>query len=121
VDLGAFKGKAIFLDFWATYCGPCVAELPEIEQLAQLLKNDNVVFLLITREKPERVHEFLSKNHIALPVYLADEELPPDLPVLGIPTTYILDRNGIAVHRLVGGANWDDDAARSFLHTLAAK
>jgi len=120
MELGAFKGKVVFLDFWATYCGPCLAEFPGISSLAQSMKNESVVFLAVTREKPERVREFLSKNHLAVPIYLADEQLPPDLPVVGIPATYILDRNGKAVYRSVGGANWDDDAARSFLHALAA-
>lgn len=121
VELGAFKGKAVFLDFWATYCGPCLAELPGIARLAQSVNNDNVVFLVVTTEKPERVHEFLGKNSLALPLYLADEGVPPDLPVSGVPTTYILDRNGNAVYRWVGGGNWDNESARSFLQTLAAR
>jgi thiol-disulfide isomerase/thioredoxin len=121
VELGAFKGKVVFLDFWGTFCGPCLAELPGIARLAQSLRNDNVAFLVVTQEKPERVKEFLSKNKLALPVYLADEELPPDLPVDGIPTTYILDRNGNAVYRAVGGANWDYGAARAFLQTLETR
>ena len=121
VKLGAFKGKAVFLDFWGTFCGPCLAELPGIKSLAESLKGDNVAFLLVTREKPEQVHDFLTKNQVALPVYLADAEPPPDLPLDGIPTTYILDRNGNAVYREVGGANWDNASARSFMRSLAAK
>ena len=118
VELGSLKGEVVFLDLWATYCGPCVAELPGIERLAQSLKNENVAFLTVTREKAERVQEFVRKNHPALTIYLADEKLPPDLPAQGIPTAYILDRNGSAVYHLAGGANWDDDDARSFTRGL---
>lgn len=118
VGLGAFKGKVVFLDFWGTYCGPCLAEIPGIERLAQSLGNENVAFVAVTREKPERVQEFLRKNHPAIPIYLADEKLPPDLPVQGIPATYILDRNGIAVFRSEGGSNWDDDGVRAFIRAL---
>lgn len=121
VELGSFKGKTVFLDFWATYCGPCVAELPGIGRLARSLSNDNVVFLVVSREKPEQVREFQSKNHFALPFCLADKEPPIDLPADGLPTTYILDRSGNAVYREVGAANWDTDSARAFLQTLAAK
>src|SRR5437016_6089892 len=48
VELGAFKGKVVFLDFWATYRGPCLAEIPGISRLAQSVKNENVVFLAVT-------------------------------------------------------------------------
>jgi len=118
VELGTFRGKVVFLDFWATYCGPCLAEMPGIERLAQSLNNEGVAFLAVTREKPERVQAFLRKNHLAIPIYLADEKLPPDLLVQGIPTTYILDRNGNAVYRSGGGSNWDDDDVRSFIRAL---
>jgi thiol-disulfide isomerase/thioredoxin len=118
VQLAAFKGKVIFLNFWATSCGPCVAEIPGIEGLYDSVKNENVAFLAVSQEKPERMHEFLEKNRLTVPIYLAEEKLPPDLPVLAIPVTYILDRNGKAVFRSVGAANWDDDSARSFIRAL---
>jgi thiol-disulfide isomerase/thioredoxin len=118
VELSAFKGKVVFLNFWATYCGPCLAEMPGIERLARSLNNEDVVFLAVTREKPERVQEFLRKNRLAIPIYLWDEKLPPDLLVDGVPTTYILDRNGNAVYCSGGGSNWDDDGVRSFIRSL---
>jgi thiol-disulfide isomerase/thioredoxin len=118
VELGAFRGKVVFLNFWATDCGPCRAEIPGIELLAQSLNKENVAFLAVTREKPERVQEFLRKNHPAIPIYLADGKLPADLLVQENPTTYILDRNGNTVYRSAGGSNWDDDDARSFIRAL---
>lgn len=121
VQLAAFKGKVVFLNFWATYCTPCIEEMPGIERLYDSLRNQDVTFLAVTQEKEERVRQFLSKNHLSVPVYLADQELPSGLPVSGIPVTYILDRNGKAVFRSVGAANWDDDGVRSFIRGLESQ
>jgi len=117
--LNDLMGKAVFLDFWATYCGPCLAEMPGIERLAGSLKTENVAFAAVTGEKLAPVQEFLRKNCVAIPIYLADEEPPPDLSNSVLPTVYILDRNGRAVYRSQGAQNWDDDNARSFLRALA--
>jgi thiol-disulfide isomerase/thioredoxin len=117
VTLGDFKGKVVFLDIWATHCGPCVAELPNIKRLADSLKNENVAFLLPTRDEEAHVRAFLHKNPIDLPMYLASESAP-DMPGTAIPATYILDRQGVIVFREIGGVNWDTDNVRAFLRNL---
>jgi len=117
VTLGDFKGKVVFLDIWATHCGPCVAELPNIKRLADSLKNENVAFLLPARDDEAHVREFLRKNPFDLPIYLASKN-PPDMANAAIPATYILDRQGVIVYREIGGVNWDTDNVRAFLHSL---
>jgi len=117
VTLGDFKGKVVFLDIWATYCGPCVAELPNIKRLADSLKNEKVAFLLAARDGEPHVREFLRKNPIDLPIYLASESAP-DMASAAIPATYILDRQGVIVFREIGGMNWDTDNVRAFLRNL---
>ena len=117
VTLGDFKGKVVFLDIWATYCGPCVAELPNIKRLADSLKNEKVAFLLAARDGEPHVREFLRKNPIDLPIYLASESAP-DMASAAIPATYILDRQGVIVFREIGGVNWDTDNVRAFLRNL---
>jgi len=117
VTLSDFKGKVVFLDIWATYCGPCVAELPNIQRLANSLKNENVAFLLPARDGEAHVREFLRKHPTDLPIYLASES-PPDMPNAAIPATYILNRQGVIVYREIGGVNWDTDNVRAFLRSL---
>jgi thiol-disulfide isomerase/thioredoxin len=115
--LDDFKGKVVFLDIWATHCGPCVAELPNIQRLAKSLKNENVAFLLPARDSEAHVQEFLRKHPIDLPIYLASESAP-DMPAGAIPATYILDRQGRTVFREIGAVNWDADDVRAFLRNV---
>jgi thiol-disulfide isomerase/thioredoxin len=117
VTLGDFKGKAVFLDFWATYCGPCVNEMAGIKRLAGSLKNDNVAFLLAARDDEARVREFLHKNPLDLPIYLASGAAP-DMPDAAIPVTYLLDRRGAVVFQHIGAAKWDTDSVRVFLRSV---
>lgn len=109
----------VFLNFWLTTCGPCIAEMPALERLRESLRGEPVEFLAVTPEDEERVRGFLAKARVEVPVYLSEEPLPEELPLFGYPTTFIIDPNGVAVFRHIGPANWDDDAARAFIQRLA--
>jgi thiol-disulfide isomerase/thioredoxin len=119
VTLADFRGKVVFLNFWSTSCGPCIAEMPGIERLQESLKGEPVAFLAVALDDEQRVLEFLKKHPTSLPVYLGGEALPADLTPGGFPTTFILNRRGETVAREVGGINWDDERARSYLLALA--
>lgn len=118
--LGDFEGKVAFLSFWLTTCAPCIAEMPALERLRESLRGEPIEFLAVTPEAEEQVRGFLAKVPLKLPVYLSEGPLPEELPLLGYPTTFIIDPNGVAVFRHIGPANWDDDAARSFIRRLAS-
>lgn len=118
VALSEFKGKVVFLNFWATWCVPCVAEMPSIQSLHQMFKTDDVVFLLISDEDAQTVKEFLAGHQYDLPVYLSDEDPPNIFQMQGVPTTFIVNRDGLVVFRHVGAAKWDDEACRSFIQSL---
>jgi len=118
VPLSTFRGKVVFLNFWATYCAPCLEEMPGIDRLHNSLRNDQVAFLAVSREEGSTVKAFLLTKRLAIPVYVLRQELPPQIPVSGIPVTYILDRSGRARYRWQGPVNWDDDDVRSFLRKL---
>jgi len=117
VTLGDFKGKVVFLDIWATWCGPCVNELAGIKRLADSLKNENVAFLLAARDDEPHVREFLHKNPLDLPMYLASGAAP-DMPDAAIPATYLLDRRGAVVFQHIGAAKWDTDSVRAYLRSV---
>lgn len=118
VALSEFKGKVVFLNFWATWCVPCVAEMPSIQSLYETFKTDDVVFLLISNEDGQTVYEFLAEHQYDLPVYLFDEDLPNIFQLPGVPTTFIVNRDGLVVFRHFGAAKWDDEACRSFIQGL---
>ena len=114
------KGKVVFINIWATWCVPCVVEMPGIEKLTESLRNEPIVFLLVTDEDPERVGEYLKTAPASLPVFLANkkQQLPRVFGKCGRPATFILDRNGMVVFRQIGSANWDQDRVRMFLRGL---
>ncbi len=121
VELSSFRGKAVFLNFWETSCGPCLAEMPAIERLQVSLAGDPVIFAAVTDEPESTVRAFLAKRPIGVPVYLRGASLPAPLQFLGIPTTYLLNSRGVAVFKSTGEMNWDDDAARNQLRALASE
>ncbi len=100
---------------------PCIHELPGIERLYDSLKNDErVAFLNVAVDDEQRVRDFLTKNPLRVPIYLGERSSSKGLSVMGVPTTFILDRKGAAVFRERGAANWDSDGARAYIRTLAS-
>jgi len=112
------KGKVVFINFWATWCKPCVAEMPSIQSLYNSLKDEDIVFLLVSDEDEETVRKFLDKKQFTFPVYLRDKEVPKVFKTMGIPATFILDREGSVVFKHVGSAKWDDESCLSFIRNL---
>ena len=119
VRLSDFKGRVIFLDFWATWCGPCVDEIPSMQKLAQSVQGQPVSFLLVTDEDPQKVRDFVANRHLSLPVYLRRNDIPERLRAPGVPVTYVVDPAGTVVFRQRGVVNWDTDEARRFLADLS--
>ncbi len=119
--IGDFKGKVVFLNFWSTSCGPCIAEMPGIERLQASLRSEPVAFLAVTQEDEQSVRLFLQKFPLRVPVYLAGADVPRAFGPQLVPRTFILDRSGREVFRDVGGLNWDDDNARKFIRGLEAQ
>jgi len=119
VRMGDFRGRAVFLTLSATWCGPCVAEMPGIEQLAKSLRNEPVSFLIVTNENEETIRKFLEKHPVRVPFYRRGESVPTPFDIYGVPRTYILDKNGVVVHSRLGAANWNHDSVRRYLVSLA--
>lgn len=119
LTLAHFRGNVVFLNYWKISCAPCIAEIPSILRLRDSLANESIVFLFVTQDDEQQVRDFLKKNALDISVYFSATDIPEDLPVNGLPTTYILDPNSAAVFRHEGMLNWDDQGARAFLHHLA--
>jgi len=115
--LSDLSGQVVFLNFWATWCPPCVAELPEIEKAYQKHKNQ-VAFLLVTNEKPEVVEAFMEKHGYDLPVLYPGTPVPEVFNVKGLPTTFIISREGNIVARKTGASNWDSRATDRLFENL---
>lgn len=106
-NLADFKGKVVFLNFWGSWCPPCVAEMPSIQKLYDSKKGD-VAFVLVTmKDKPEKFVPFLQENNYSMPVYEANSLLPKVLIPGSFPTTYLLNKKGEIVLKEINSADWN--------------
>ena len=117
ISMEQYRGQVVFLNFWATWCPPCVAELPEIQR-AYDKHGDQVAFLLVTGQETETVRTFLEKYGYELPVYYQAGDLPEAFAHNSIPTTFILSGEGRIVLKKKGAANWDSGATSGMFEKL---
>jgi thiol-disulfide isomerase/thioredoxin len=118
VRLADFKGKVVFLHFWATWCTPCVRELPGIQRLADSLARSGVVFLLVSDEKERAVQEYLAYHPARLAMYTPSDPIPGAFQPRLIPSTYIFDRSGRVRMHQSGDALWGEPNTVRFLRKL---
>ena len=121
LPFGEFRGQVVFLNFWATWCGPCKRELPNLQALHDSLKPEGVTFLLVSKEDSETVQVFLEKEGYDMPFYIRTGKLPVDLQSRAIPTTFIIDSEGTIVFKETGARAWDDESATAFLRRLLSE
>lgn len=124
VDLKTFKGKVIFLNFWATWCGPCKEEMPSMEALYQQFKNRNFIFLSISvdYEGSKPVREYIQKNGYTFPVLVDQKSETLDIfEVTRIPTTFFIDKQGKLLEKAIGPRNWTSPEIVSYLTQLLSQ
>jgi peroxiredoxin len=109
LSLSDLKGKKVFLNFWATWCPPCKAEMPEIEKLYQETKNSDLVIVAIEIGEPlDTVKPFIDSNKYNFKVLLdSDQSVSSKYNISAIPTSYFIDADGNIVSKSVGGMNID--------------
>ncbi len=124
VEIKDYKGKIIFLNFWATWCGPCKEEMPSLEVLHEKFKGEKFVLLTVSvdYEGLKPVQEFLNKQHYTFPVLLdPNGEILDLFEVKGIPTTFIIDKKGRVIGRAIGPRDWKSQEVFSLINLLIGK
>ncbi|MCX2679615.1 TlpA disulfide reductase family protein [Galbibacter sp. EGI 63066] len=111
------KDKVVLVNLWATWCPPCVAEMPSFQKLYNDYK-DRVAFLFVTNEDPEKARTFLEKNAYDLPVYIALEKGPEQIHSTSIPASYLIGKNAKIVIDEKGAADWNSDKLRAIIDQL---
>lgn len=117
IPFSNLKGKIILINFWATWCPPCVAEMSSLQSLYTNFKND-VEFLFISNEDPEELKTFLQENNYNFPIYIPTEGLPNTLEHKSIPSTFIINKEGNAVVEKNGAADWNTKCIHNILNSL---
>jgi thiol-disulfide isomerase/thioredoxin len=105
------KGKVVFINFWASWCPPCRAEMPSLEKLYQQLKDDDrFVFVFINEDDDKnKAIQYLEKNHFTMPLFYTSGTVPPEIYTGNLPTTIVLNKAGKIVLKHKGMAGYDSE------------
>ena len=118
-NLADFQEKVLFVRNWATWCGPCVREMPAMEKLAARFEGRSVAFIVVSSEAVDTVSSFVAERNWQLPIYVAKAR-PAPFQTPAIPSTFILDSARRVVFSHMGTADWDDETTDDYLHQLLA-
>nr|WP_321236704.1 TlpA disulfide reductase family protein [uncultured Psychroserpens sp.] len=118
-DFSTAEGKVVVINFWATWCPPCIAEMPSLEALYQNYKtNDDVVFLFVSNEDKEKLYEFTVHHGYTFEVYQPINNYPEYFNVSSIPRTFIIGKNGDIVIDKSGAADWNSERVTNTIDEL---
>ncbi len=105
IDLNQYKGKIIFLNFWATWCKPCIQEMPSIANAMKKVNKDEVVFLFASTEEADEIKAF--QQRMPFPFHYVKVDNFETLDIMTIPTTFIFNTKGERVFNEMGYRQWD--------------
>ena len=121
ISLMAFEGKTLFINVWATWCAPCLAEMPNIHRLYREVASDAIVFVMINvDEQLDVARQYVEQKNYTFPVYRLTHPLPAVYGSSVLPTTYIIAPNGKWVNKHVGMAQYDTAEFKAYLRQLSA-
>jgi thiol-disulfide isomerase/thioredoxin len=116
VNLRQFRGKVVFLNFWATWCKPCRLEMPSIDRASKLFPKDKLVFILASPEEPGEIIAFKERNKYDFSfAVLGDSE---GIAIQALPTTMIFDADGNLRFSEAGSREWDDPKSLEIIKKL---
>lgn len=117
VNLESFKGQVVFINYWATWCAPCRAEMPMLNKLYDDYK-DKIVFLFITSDDNLKVDKYYTNNDYKFPTYNLLSSPPEQISTQSIPATFILDRQAKVALEEFGPSDWNSSKVRKLLDEL---
>lgn len=121
-NLSEARGKVIFINIWATWCPPCVGEMPLIQKLYDEFRdNEDVVFLLISDEEIPKIKQFIEKREYDFPVFSSRYPRSDVFKSNSIPASYLISRDGKLVIKQIGAADWAGDKMIETINDLLKK
>lgn len=120
LNLQEMEGKVVFINFWATWCPPCIAEMPSIQVLYDKFKLDDEVLILTVEieRKTEKAEAFMQKRNLTIPVFYPNSAIPKEFFTGTLPTTIILDKKRNLAHATLGMADYSKNDIVDFLNEL---
>ncbi|MDZ4716036.1 MAG: TlpA disulfide reductase family protein [Cytophagales bacterium] len=116
IDLASFRGKAVVINVWATWCKPCILEMPTFARAMKEMKSQPVVFLFASNEEPDLIRKFAEKNTYDFH-YVHLENLE-ELGIQALPTTFIFSPQGKLSFKESGFRTWDDPKNLELIQTI---
>ncbi len=111
------QGKVVLINFWATWCPPCIAEMPSLQKLYDDY-GDKMEFVFVSNESPEVINDFLSTNAYTFKVYTSLSDYSGIFDVTSIPRTFLINKEGYIIVDKTGAANWNSPFMRDTIDTL---
>lgn len=108
LDLSLFKERKIVISYWATWCGPCIKEMPSIKRAEKILEEHGYTFLLISDETISKISKFKNERNFDFN-FLKSSKSFETLGVYSMPTSYVFDENGNIIETIVGAIEWDSE------------
>ncbi len=123
-SLTDYRGKVVFLNFWATWCGPCKVEMPAMEALYQTFRSQGLEILAVSVDQQGAAitRPFKEAMGLSFPIlHDSDYQVGLQYGARTLPMTYVIDRNGIIRQRVFGARDWNSSEARILMHRLLAE
>ena len=122
IRLSDYRGKIVFLNFWATWCPPCRMELPSMEKLSERLKGQPFIILAVNVDEgnPENVRGFVREMDLTFPVLIDDGSAAARYRVNAIPTTFIIKKDGVIYSIINGARPWNEQSYVDAIDKLVA-
>jgi len=123
-SIASFRGKVVMVHFWATWCPPCVEEIPTLEKLyrAHAGKDLEILAVSVNDGGADEVRPFMQKNRLSLPVLLdPGQSAARSYGTFKFPETYLVDREGIVSRKIIGAVDWTSPAAQEVIQAMLEK
>lgn len=124
VALSSLRGKVVLLNFWATWCPPCREEIPSMVRLNQAMQGKPFQMLAVSIDQggKEAVEAFFKKSGVTLPALLdPDGKISKEYGTTGVPETFLIDKKGIIVKKVIGAMDWSNEGVVSALDMIGKK
>jgi cytochrome c biogenesis protein CcmG/thiol:disulfide interchange protein DsbE len=120
VALSDYRGKVVLVNFWATWCPPCVEETPGLEKFAEQMRDQDVTVIGVSVDEDlSALRKFVAQYHLSYPIALDPDRVTANrYGTFKFPETYILDRDGRVAEKIIGATDWQDPRMVSFVQSL---